>query len=91
MRDAWDVCEALRSLKIQPNSIHGDSAVIYDRNGNTVGKWEVTESAKTQKTADAYASLADLYASLAWHVSQNGAVGMDQKRLDDAYALLKHK
>ena len=44
MRDAWDLCEALRTLKIQPKSVDGDSAVIYDRNGNTVGKWEVTES-----------------------------------------------
>ncbi len=58
---------------------------ILDANGNRVGKWEVTESAKTQ---DIYASLADLYASLVWHVSQHGAVAMDQKRLDDAFALL---
>jgi|SRR5882762_7538371 len=64
------------------------SRVIPDGNGNRVGKWEVTEKTVSTPTLDA---LIDVYTSLQWHVGQHGAFGMDQKRLDDAAAILQRE
>ena len=48
MRDSHDVSEALLGLRTKfhgrPSYFDGgnDEGTIYDENGNTVGKWEVT-------------------------------------------------
>lgn len=45
MQDAWDICEAMRNLPIKSSSIQKrDSGKVFDRNGNSVGKWEFSES-----------------------------------------------
>ena len=44
MLDAWDLCEALRNIDIRPIApFEGGSAYIWDRNGNTVGHWRISE------------------------------------------------
>lgn len=44
MQDAWDLSEALREIHIQPNDpFKGAEGIVYDRNGNKVGKWAITE------------------------------------------------